>query len=1616
MESDTYDGAGNPVKQVAGNGTRVTQYTLTPTGQVASSVTDPTGLARRTTFTYDLAGNVTSTTRSGNSSNVPWAAPTTGSTVSYEYDLSGNATKETANAGGATTAVTTSRYDQRGMMLAQTDPRGNVSGADPTTYTTTFSYDEAGSAVSIVGPAVSAEQAGGAPQTVHSTQTVGFDTFGDSVEQRDELGNVSHAGYDRLGQAVSQTGPSYLPPGSSTPITPTALTQYDGLGNVKQSTDPLGHVTRYTYDQLSRMTTRDVPASTDSQRAVSHYTYTRTGDVLSVTDPTGAQALTTYDDLDRQASVTQVERYPTANNYTTTYSYDDGGDVLSSTAPSGATTTMKYDTVGELTSSTDPSHVVSQYGYDFAGRQVRASDGMNRTSRTDYDALGHTASESDVSPAGATLRTVTYAYDAAGNLTGSTDPYHATTTYDYDAAGRMVRQVEPVSASHSITTTFGYDAAGNRTRYTDGRGNSTIYTVNSLGLPESVIVPATSAQSDASDRTWTMAYDADGQPATLTAPGGVVRQRHYDAAGNLTSETGSGGQAASASRTLGYDLADRVKSVSAPGGTNSYSYDDRGDLLSATGPSGNASFTYDADGNLTSRVDAAGTSRYSYTNGRMSTLTDGLTGTTQTLGYDPAGNVASVDYGAGRVRGYGYDDFGRLASDTVRNSTSAAVSSITYGYDLNDRGTQKTTTGTAGAAVNTYGYDQAGRMTSWTAGGTTTSYGWDDSGNRIQAGAKTASFDQRDRLLSDSDYTYSYTPRGTLATRSSSGYTEQYSFDAFDRMVGDNGQSYTYDGLDRAVTGGGASFSYDGMNTEPTSDGSQLFARGPADDLLAVAQGQAGQSSNSDLTLTDQHGDVVGDFSGSNTTLSSLNASTAYDPFGNVTASSGTSQSDLGYQGDWTDPTTGQVDMGARWYQPGTGTFDSTDPQTYTSGDSVLANPYVYGADDPVDNSDPNGEWPSFHCGWCHSVVHAVAHAASSAWNTVTHVASTVGNALYSAAMWAWSAARTAASFIARAAVAVYHAARTVVHYVAHAVSTAYHYVANAVSSGVSWAVQKAQQARQAAIAAAHRVTSAAKAAVSYAIQHNPLPAIVAAVKPLYSGLTKVVSAVAHLPAAVVAVARNVVNDAAKAAKVIYQNAVAAAGTVVHDVSVAAQKVSEFAQAALPMVAGIAAGVLTTAGCLAITGGAGSAACVVAGFAVGGAVSGALNCPPGASVAGCAVRGGAAGLVGGAVFVATGGMGGGLSAGIIAGGLSSAASSATQQYLDTGHVDAASVAQSGVEGAVFGGLGARLGGGATEGGIAADDASASAAPAMRGCNSFTEDTPVLMADGSTKPISQVHDGDRVLSTDPTTGRTSPEKVTDTILGQGTKHLVELTVAAAGVAGVAAAASASASASAGPVAAATGQRSPGVVTGPAGDGQRTGTLVATDNHPFWVANAHEWRIAADLRLGDLLRTSAGTYVQVTAVKKWTATDQRVRNLTVDTLHTFYVLAGSTPILVHNAGACYQWAKPNAPTHVLGPGQAWHPSQGTPVLGRQVDTEVVGSWPGHTYLNIPDWTLAKNDAYIQTIIDQRGTVYTASPLKSNFWNAGRSEPTVYAREVQQMLQAGYAWNGDYLVPPR
>lgn len=88
----------------------------------------------------------------------------------------------------------------------------------------------------------------------------------------------------------------------------------------------------------------------------------------------------------------------------------------------------------------------------------------------------------------------------------------------------------------------------------------------------------------------------------------------------------------------------------------------------------------------------------------------------------------------------------------------------------------------------------------------------------------------------------------------------------------------------------------------------------------------------------------------------------------------------------------------------------------------------------------------------------------------------------------------------------------------------------------------------------------------------------------------------------------------------------------------------------------------------------------------------------------------------------------------------------------------------------------------------------------------------------------------------------------------------------------------------------------------------------------------------------------------------------------------------------------------------------------VVGRQWDTAVAQDWPGHEVLDIPDWTIARNDDWVQSVVDRNMDVYTASPqTKANLWDADANRPTVYARELEQLQNAGYVPDGDYLRAP-
>ncbi|MER7112846.1 Hint domain-containing protein, partial [Streptomyces sp. NPDC000229] len=137
------------------------------------------------------------------------------------------------------------------------------------------------------------------------------------------------------------------------------------------------------------------------------------------------------------------------------------------------------------------------------------------------------------------------------------------------------------------------------------------------------------------------------------------------------------------------------------------------------------------------------------------------------------------------------------------------------------------------------------------------------------------------------------------------------------------------------------------------------------------------------------------------------------------------------------------------------------------------------------------------------------------------------------------------------------------------------------------------------------------------------------------------------------------------------------------------------------------------------------------------------------------------------------------------------------------------------------------------------------------------------ADGSTKDIEDLKEGEYVLASDPETGDLQARKVTDTITGDGYKHLVTLTVDPDGE---------------------NGKAKPSKIT-------------ATANHPFWLPDYGRWAEAGELEPGMWLQTAAGTWVQITAIDD-AHRSQRVHNLTVDGQHTYFVVIGSAAVLVHN----------------------------------------------------------------------------------------------------------------------
>ncbi|MEU8001236.1 polymorphic toxin-type HINT domain-containing protein [Catellatospora sp. NPDC049111] len=176
-----------------------------------------------------------------------------------------------------------------------------------------------------------------------------------------------------------------------------------------------------------------------------------------------------------------------------------------------------------------------------------------------------------------------------------------------------------------------------------------------------------------------------------------------------------------------------------------------------------------------------------------------------------------------------------------------------------------------------------------------------------------------------------------------------------------------------------------------------------------------------------------------------------------------------------------------------------------------------------------------------------------------------------------------------------------------------------------------------------------------------------------------------------------------------------------------------------------------------------------------------------------------------------------------------------------------------------------------------------------GCNSFDPNTPVLLADGTAKKIKDIEVGDQVLATDPDTGQTAAKAVTQLHLNQDRQLTLVTVVDESGARRV---------------------------------------IDTTWEHPFWSATRQEWVAAAELRAGEVLRTHSGTPVTVAKVDNYIGS-KAMHNLTVADIHTYYVLAGDTPVLVHND---------NGPSGVIARGPK----------GMSISIYANDHWPPHAHL--------------------------------------------------------------------
>ncbi|MFT3789675.1 MAG: RHS repeat-associated core domain-containing protein [Rudaea sp.] len=623
--------------------------------------------------------------------------------------------------------------------------------------------------------------------------------------------------------------------------------------------------------------------------SVTTYTYYQTTDTSGCATPGGAchylgdlnqvtNALnqsTTYISYDKNGRVT---RQSDANGTLTDFTYHPRGWLLTRTvranangsaSANDATTTFGYDNVGQVTQITQPDGAYLAYTYDAAHRLTDIADNLNNTIHYTLDATGNRTKEDTKDPSATLKRTLSRQYDQLS---------HLTQTLNALSAAVQTYQNPAESAPSGITYTNGYDGNGNAIYSVDGNGVGTEQQYDPLNRLFKTLQDH-AGTGTTKDTTTQYAYDARDNLRSVTDPDGLVTGYTYDGLNNLTQlqspDTGTSGYS--------YDAAgNRITQTDARGITATYAYDALNRLTGISYPSSSITYSYDeADGitgctgsyrigRLTTMTDSSGTTHYCYDwRGNLTQMTQETGGGTATTAYvyTLADRVSFVIYPSGMTVGYDRDATGRITAITWMDATPITLVSgisyapfgpmktITFGngrtlsksYDQDYAISQIASSDPNGLALQA-GVDGLGNLTSASAGATARSYHYDPlyrltqvqdgSANTLEGYSYNNTGDRLSKTRNGGTDTYAYSSpltshrllnvAGTARTVDANGNTTQIGTDTF-----------VYDERNRLVQAGGYEYDYNGKGERVTKVVQRTQGGGGSSVRLATPSGQS---------------------------------------------------------------------------------------------------------------------------------------------------------------------------------------------------------------------------------------------------------------------------------------------------------------------------------------------------------------------------------------------------------------------------------------------------------------------------------------------------------------------------------------------------------------------------------------------------------------------------------------------------------------------------------------------------------------------------------------------------------------------------------------------------------